>query len=271
MEIKHYVYCTTNLINFRKYIGSHSGKIDDSYLGSGVILKEAIKKYGKKNFIKQILWVGQKEHMRDMETYWCEYFDVLNSRLFYNCSTVGTGWEKGRKNPKLSQWMKENPRENWALGKTKETDERVREISEKLKGTPSGMKGKVAWNKGATGMGGWKFSEEDREKLYWERKKIECEYCGIMIGINNYKVHVRKNHLDGKIVDKDIGKKIALKLQKFLYIAESDLERIECISSRDLADKLNLDRGTIVSKIKSGIKTKDGFLIYRIEIKKDPS
>ena len=52
---EHYVYCTTNILNNKKYIGSHSGHINDDYLGSGVILKKSIKKYGKSNFIKQIL------------------------------------------------------------------------------------------------------------------------------------------------------------------------------------------------------------------------
>ena len=106
MEIQHYVYCTTNLISFRKYVGSHSGKIDDCYLGSGVHLKKAIRKYGKENFKKEILWEGPKEYMREMETYWCQYFDVSNNKLFYNCSSVGTGWESGRKNPKLSELYK---------------------------------------------------------------------------------------------------------------------------------------------------------------------
>jgi hypothetical protein len=270
MEKDHYVYCTTNLINSRKYIGSHSGKIDDSYLGSGVNLKRAIRKYGKKNFTKQILWVGPQEHMREMETYWCEYFNVSNNKLFYNRSSVGTGWESGKKNPKLSQWMKENVKENWALGKNKENDSRIKEISEKLKGKPSGMKGKIAWNLGATGMGGWKFKDEDREKLHWERKKIECEHCGILIGVNNYKVHIRKNHLQGKIIDAEIGEKIAHKLQKFIYVAEKDSARIECKSSREMANFLNIDKGTVLSKINSGRKTNDGYFIYRIE-KKDPS
>ncbi len=271
MGMQHYVYCTTNLLNFKKYVGSHSGEIDDAYLGSGTYLKKAIKKYGKENFIKQILWEGPQEHMREMETYWCEYFDVSNNKLFYNCSSVGTGWKRGRKNPKLSEWLKENRRHNWALGGTKENDPRLKVISEKLKGKPSGMKGKIAWNKGATGMGGWKFKEEDREKLYWEREKIECEHCGKMIGVNNYKVHIRKNHIQGKVVDEQLGKKIALKLQKFLYVAERGSDRIECISSRAIANILKIDKGTVTSKIESGRKTSDGYYLYKIEIKKDPS
>lgn len=52
----HFIYKTTNLINGRYYYGVHSTKmLDDDYLGSGTILTAAIKKYGRKNFKREIL------------------------------------------------------------------------------------------------------------------------------------------------------------------------------------------------------------------------
>lgn len=50
-----FIYITTNLINGKKYIGSHKGSSGDNYLGSGKILKYAIKKYGRENFKRKIL------------------------------------------------------------------------------------------------------------------------------------------------------------------------------------------------------------------------
>jgi group I intron endonuclease len=52
MEKKfHYVYLTTNLVNGKQYVGDHStNNINDGYLGSGNIILDAIKKYGKNNF-----------------------------------------------------------------------------------------------------------------------------------------------------------------------------------------------------------------------------
>lgn len=268
MEKINYVYCTTNLINSRKYIGSHTGKIHDNYLGSGVNLTKALKKYGKENFIKEILWVGPKEYMREMETYWCEYFNVGENPLFYNCTSKGTGYEHGRPNIKLREYLKNNKREGFFKGKSKENNDSLKNISEKLKGKPSGMLGKSTWNKGLTGLGGFKFSEESKKNLYWERKKEKCEHCGRMIGINNMKVHFRKNHQNGKIVDSEIGDKIRKKLQKFNYVAFHDQERIEAYSIRDLSKKLEIDRGTLISKIKSGKMTKSGYKIIKEEIKK---
>ena len=89
------VYCTTNLINGKKYIGSHTRNLN-KYMGSGVDITKAIKKYGKDNFIKQILAeVDSYEMMRKLEEYWCEYFDVKNNKLFYNRTNKGVGSPKG--------------------------------------------------------------------------------------------------------------------------------------------------------------------------------
>ena len=266
MNKENYVYCTTNKINGRKYIGSHTGKIDDSYLGSGVNLKKAIEKYGRDNFIKKILWIGPIEFKMEMETYWCEYFDTGNNSLFYNCSSKGTGYEVGKPNYKLSQYMKENKREAWNKGKNSETDPRIKEYSEKLKGKASGMAGKKPWNLGVTGAGaGWKFDPMSYEKLFWERDKIECESCGEFIGINNIKVHIRKNHIDGKVVNHETGNKIREKLSKFTYLAIRGEEKIECSSSREMESMINVPRKEILDKIKNGKITRNGFFLYRKE------
>ena len=54
--MRYYLYKITNLINGNVYIGVHQTNIEsDQYMGSGVCIRRAIKKYGKKNFKKEIL------------------------------------------------------------------------------------------------------------------------------------------------------------------------------------------------------------------------
>lgn len=67
-----YVYKTTNLINGRYYIGMHRASIpgeqDKFYLGSGVLLKQAIALYGRDNFEQKIIsWHKNREEMQKAE------------------------------------------------------------------------------------------------------------------------------------------------------------------------------------------------------------
>ena len=58
----HIVYEVTNLINGMIYIGKRStNKLDDGYLGSGFGIKAAIKKYGRENFTRKILYICETE------------------------------------------------------------------------------------------------------------------------------------------------------------------------------------------------------------------
>ena len=55
----YYIYRITNLINGKTYIGQHKyKKLNDTYMGSGKALRAAQKKYGIKNFKKDILVFG---------------------------------------------------------------------------------------------------------------------------------------------------------------------------------------------------------------------
>lgn len=86
-----YVYLITNNINNKKYIGSSRKKtVDPQYYGSGRRIKDAIKKYGIKNFTREILWEGEGD-ARDIETYWLEYFDASSNSQFYNMTNDARG------------------------------------------------------------------------------------------------------------------------------------------------------------------------------------
>src|SRR6185312_2910625 len=66
---KYLVYKITNRFNNKIYIGVHSTLNEsDRYMGSGVEIKEALKKEGRKSFIKEILFIfDTKEEMLNKE------------------------------------------------------------------------------------------------------------------------------------------------------------------------------------------------------------
>ena len=74
----YFIYETTNNINGKKYIGQHeTDNLDDGYIGSGSAFKEAVKKYGKKNFTRVILqYAYSTEELNELEAYYVDKFKM---------------------------------------------------------------------------------------------------------------------------------------------------------------------------------------------------
>jgi group I intron endonuclease len=86
-----YVYLITNIINGKKYIGSsRKPQIDENYYGSGKAIKDALKKYGKNNFTRDILWQGEGD-ARGVESQWLEHFNASTNPQFYNMTNDARG------------------------------------------------------------------------------------------------------------------------------------------------------------------------------------
>jgi len=88
----HFIYRTTNIINGKYYIGVHNtNDIEDGYLGSGVLLQRAIKKYGIGNFKREII-----KHFNTSEEAFNNEISVVNESVVnddnsYNLSLGGDG------------------------------------------------------------------------------------------------------------------------------------------------------------------------------------
>jgi hypothetical protein len=84
------VYKITNLINHKTYIGVHKTSTpNDSYMGSGLAIKAAIKKYSIENFRKEILLLTEnKQQAYDLERELTADFHLKSN---YNMKLGGVG------------------------------------------------------------------------------------------------------------------------------------------------------------------------------------
>jgi group I intron endonuclease len=88
-----YIYKTTNSITGKIYIGQHKGDFDIDYLGSGLYLENAVKKYGKNNFVVILLAQAiDKRLINTLEKYYIEvYRRELGKNGLYNIADGGDG------------------------------------------------------------------------------------------------------------------------------------------------------------------------------------
>ena len=85
------IYKTTNAINGRFYIGKDRHN-DPHYLGSGLLLRKAINKYGKNNFKKDILeHCKTLKELNEKEIYWIEKLGATKRNVGYNIAKGGMG------------------------------------------------------------------------------------------------------------------------------------------------------------------------------------
>ena len=113
-----FIYITTNLINGKRYIGRCCMQTTrpntwKNYLGSGVILKKAIKKYGKQNFVRTIISFAYNDNeLNEQEYFLIKFFNATIDDNYYNISETYyyNFWKYASDKDKQS--MKENLSKN---------------------------------------------------------------------------------------------------------------------------------------------------------------
>lgn len=128
-----YIYKTVNKVNGKYYIGKHKGETGDSYIGSGTILRQAIKKYGKESFEKEELIYCLTE---EEANHWEKRIIDLNINN-PNCYNIAPGGEGGyvtkyfteeqkaeiykKASKALKKFRRENPEEvkRWQIAQKK--------------------------------------------------------------------------------------------------------------------------------------------------------
>lgn len=105
----HYIYKITNLVTGHYYIGAHSTRdFNDGYMGSGVLIKKAIKFYGLENFEKIILKeCKSRQDMFKWERKIITYKIIKDK----NCYNLITGGKRKSKNTRIVSAKTKNCKE----------------------------------------------------------------------------------------------------------------------------------------------------------------
>lgn len=147
--MKFLIYRTTNLINGKYYVGKHKTKnIDDGYLGSGLNIQRAIKKYGIENFKREILCFCENEELLNLkEKELIE--EILKDPNCYNIMYGGQGGWKyvceqntGKTKETSNSHFRQSLKITGDLNPSKREDVRLK-ISKKVSGMNNGMFGRI--------------------------------------------------------------------------------------------------------------------------------
>jgi len=143
--MKYYIYKTTNLINGKIYIGLHkSENIEtDKYIGTGWAFTDAVNKYGRENFKREILFEFDTLEEANAKEYELVNEEFVNRDDNYNLRTggnVGTMSDETKK--RLSEALK-----NSEVRKEMMADPEYRKrISERQKGKSHPWQDKINKN-----------------------------------------------------------------------------------------------------------------------------
>lgn len=177
MQKLYCIYCVSNLINGKTYIGQHkTNNLNDSYMGSGKILHDAYEKYGKENFNKTILAVtSNKQNVDILEKIFIRLYRDIG-KAEYNIATGGTGGQDGRKHTiEERNKIAKASSEHWKNSEFRNL------VCEKLRKPRPNGRNKLVWNKGKnTGFHWYTNGVENKlskscPKGFYEGRKISEE------------------------------------------------------------------------------------------------
>ena len=167
--MKYTIYKTTNLLNGMFYIGKHQTEDpNDGYYGSGLHLQRAIKKYGKENFKKEVLFIFDNEVQMNEKERELVNEDLVNNPMCYNMMIGGEGgdtWSHvGRKHSaetkkKISEKVQKYLKESGEEGHIRRSNS-AKLANAKLKADPEKY-AQIQKKRTETAKNNWKLREQN--------------------------------------------------------------------------------------------------------------
>lgn len=182
--MRYYIYLIRNKINNKIYIGKRKCPINktpitDPYMGSGKIIRDAIKKYGIENFEKEVLFdnIVDVKSLNILEIETIKKYSSTNKKIGYNRTIGGDGGN-------LIMFFNEQELKNYKnkLSNRTHTEETKQKLREKVN-YDSIKKNLIKARKRHNELikSGWRqtFTQETRKKMSDSRKgkKVKRVLC----------------------------------------------------------------------------------------------
>lgn len=194
----YYIYRITNNINHKTYIGQHKTSSilkDDGYMGSGLLINAAYKKYGIENFTKIIITAAPTRFEANvLEKYYIAKERKENKNGCYNIADGGYTFSELSHSKVSREKALDTRRKNGTLKHSEETKKKISEAT----------KGRTPWDKG---IKRGPCSEETKKKISEANKgKHLSEETKKKIGLGN-KGNKRPDLAEYNRNHKHLGKK----------------------------------------------------------------
>lgn len=157
---KNIIYCYTNKINNKKYIGQTSKELmirHNQHIKSkrNDYFHKAIRKYGIENFTLEVLHIADKYSLDLLEIFYIEYFNLTNKKYGYNCKTGGSnGKHTDSTKQSMSDYAKNRPYEH------------NKKISDSMKGEKNPHKGVPISDDNKQKMADGRRNSEKRKQMF---------------------------------------------------------------------------------------------------------
>ncbi len=255
-----FIYMTKNLVTGKLYIGQHKRTMnpkdinDEWYLGSGVVLKKAIIKYGIENFKRKIIYeCNSQAELNYMEQIFIQFYNAVDDDNFYNLVAGGGGIQK----LKFTEEQKEHMRKPH---KPMDAETRQKWIESHRNTITESGREKLRQN-AIKNLTGYVHSEQSKKNMSDAHKGFKSMYKD---GI--YKNVVPKL-IDEYLLDGWIFKSIPRPSHKVkcINIVENSFVIFDNVD--DASDKLNIPATTIRNSIKHNRITRNKYkFIYADEL-----
>lgn len=270
MDSMYYIYKVTNIINNKVYIGRHlvRSKVyeaeSDSYYGSGVYIKRALKKYGKINFKKEVLeYLETREDADVRERYWIQYYNSTDSDIGYNLSKGGTGFDAESSQYARSRMTDEQ--KHLRAEKTKQTyqDPTIRNrVSEKSKRQWAEKSVEQREEITRKMKEYWKSGGSDKRREYFRKLKQNPEaYSQYINNVKKGILEAKERNPELRFLREKISQRTAAQRSETLLKLYA-----ECPLYKKLNTECNYPKSQLAKKVKSGELTQEEADLERVRL-----